>query len=117
MWTAIIIGAFIGVLIAILGNRANAPIVYDEEVSYFKQDIPTLILELTTEKARISSVLKSVPTDDFDALVAKVATEVYPKALDMYEFVKDETIFNEKLNYLIHAEATKVKKAHKEILK
>lgn len=64
-------------------------------------------------KALKSKVFMSIPTDNRDKLIDELIDDIYDKAIDMAYFVKDPTIFDEKLNYLVHAAASKIKKNNK----
>lgn len=69
--------------------------------------------EEITAKALKSKVFMSIPTDNRDKLINELIDDIYDQAIRMAYFVKTPANYDEKLNYMVHAAASKIKKNNK----
>lgn len=66
--------------------------------------------EEITAKALKSKVFMSIQTDNRDELINELIDDIYDQAIKMAYFVHTPAIYDEKLNYMVHAAASKIKK-------
>lgn len=64
-------------------------------------------------KALKSKVFMSIPTENRDNLINELIDDIYDQAIRMAYFVKTPANYDEKLNYMVHAAASKIKKNNK----